>query len=79
MRTGKESWDTFWRQAELGAFHRSCDRKAVRGKWWTNTTTAGFGLFMQQNYYGHGPLNGLTGKERVEINMKSILAWNKWS
>jgi len=46
----------------------------LEGEW----KEAGSGLFLWQNYYGHGPLNGLTKKERVLINLKEILAWNIW-
>jgi hypothetical protein len=52
------------------------ERNIMLGKWFTYIS--GSGLFMWQNYYGHGPLNGLTKKERTFLNMKEILAWNKW-
>jgi len=51
-------------------------RDIMLGDWFTYI--AGSGLFMWQNYYGHGPLNGLTKEERVSLNLKEILAWNKW-
>jgi len=50
--------------------------RVLTGDWFTYV--AGGGLFMWQNYYGHGPLNGLTKEERVLLNLKEILAWNMW-
>jgi len=71
-----KDFETFWKKAELAAYYRFCDRKAIEGKWWT--FVAGGGLFVLQNYYGYGPINGCTNKERVVLGMKNILAWNKW-
>ena len=64
-------------RGDRAMFLYSLSKKNIMlGDWFTYI--AGAGLFLWQNYYGHGPLNGLTKKERVLINLKEILAWNKW-